>query len=292
MPYEFLTPTIPAVNDGNHDLLSSFLFPGHPSLAPFTPPPGTLSSLLSDCLSYLAGRPHLDQDIWYEAIANDTRRRLAFLDVKDGKPLTDIQWRTLRRWGSMFQRFNAFQAPMELLIKAAEPVEESGSTVPGLGGLYVAQAQLADLPQDLQAHLPLPKVLAELYAGEEGKKRAEADIYGSNLWMGTPPTFTPLHKDPNPNFFVQLRGQKVIKLLSPAKGQEVYARVHRRVAEEKGNDAVAINGAIRGEEMMQGLERAELEKAVWTEEGSEERIGEKVVLGPGDAVYIDRKSVV
>jgi hypothetical protein len=33
--------------------------------------------------------------------------------------------------------------------------------------------------------------------------------------IGHPPTYTPLHRDPNPNIFVQLAGEKVVRLLAP-----------------------------------------------------------------------------
>ena len=113
--------------------------------------------------------------------------------------------------------------------------------------LYIAQCSLSDLPPSLQADLPAPELVL---------KAGRGDIYDSSLWMGRPPTFTPLHKDPNPNLFVQLAGQKVIRLFSPEVGGLIFDAVQMKLGG-------AGNATFRGEEMMQGREREELEEVVW-----------------------------
>ncbi|KAJ4380491.1 hypothetical protein N0V86_003846 [Didymella sp. IMI 355093] len=135
--------------------------------------------------------------------------------------------------------------------------------------IYLAQHSLADLPTALQADLPTPALLTKLGRG---------DIYASSLWMGRPPTRTPLHRDPNPNLFVQLAGQKVVRLLSPEIGRGVYERAKLRA----GGGGRAN---LRGEEMMVGDEMQALEEAVWEaqDEGAE---GVEAQLCAGDGLYI------
>jgi hypothetical protein len=103
--------------------------------------------------------------------------------------------------------------------------------------------------------------------------------------MGRPPTFTPLHKDPNPNLFFQLAGQKVIRLFSSEVGRAIFDAVQARL----GGPG---NATFRGEEMMQGQEREELEEAVWGD-GSEglkawQVEGLEARLGMGEALFIPK----
>lgn len=93
--------------------------------------------------------------------------------------------------------------------------------------------------------------------------------------MGRPPTRTPLHRDPNPNLFVQLAGHKVVRLMRPEVGRGVYERIAR------GGRA-----NMRGEEMMSGTEMAGLEHAVWEDEGEGSVVGVEAELRSGDALYI------
>ncbi|PYH97568.1 JmjC domain protein [Aspergillus ellipticus CBS 707.79] len=169
--------------------------------------------------------------------------------------------------------FRQFHAPLSLFLKwirAAETLETQPTR------LYLAQCQLLDLPQKLRDDFPTPELVA--HAGK-------GDIYDTNIWIGYPPTYTPLHRDPNPNLFVQLAGRKVVRLLPPDDGQKVFGSVRRELGRSAGREAAAI----RGEEMMQGQERALLEQAVWDDTTS--------VLGPdgheahleaGDGLFIPR----
>lgn len=96
--------------------------------------------------------------------------------------------------------------------------------------------------------------------------------------MGRPPTRTPLHRDPNPNLFVQLAGQKVVRLLRPDVGRAVYERARLNVGG-------AGRANMRGEEMMAGAEMQALEGAVWDgEDGAAE--GFDAELSTGDGLYI------
>jgi len=138
--------------------------------------------------------------------------------------------------------------------------------------LYLAQHNLADLPEALREDVPTPEILKQLGKG---------DVYGSSLWMGRPPTRTPLHRDPNPNLFMQLCGKKLVRLFRPEVGKELYEKVRADV----GADGTAN---MRGEEMMQGKELEVMEDAVWqdTRGGYTNVKGQEILLKSGDALYI------
>ena len=167
------------------------------------------------------------------------------------------------------ETFERFEAPLSLLLA------HMGASEPQDTRLYLAQHSLADLPEALRADLPTPSTfLSHLNAG--------GDIYASSLWMGKPPTRTPLHRDPNPNLFVQLAGKKTIRLMRPEVGRQVYARVRQQIHGSSGG------ATMRGEEMMQGAEMEALETAVWggDEHGMDGVPGWEATLRSGDALYI------
>ncbi|KAI7602490.1 hypothetical protein KC343_g14832, partial [Hortaea werneckii] len=118
---------------------------------------------------------------------------------------------------------------------------------PPTANVYLAQASLSDLPKGLREDVPTPELV--LNAGK-------GDVYNSSIWLGLAPTYTPLHRDPNPNLFVQLAGRKTVRLYQPKVGHGIFAKVQERI----GGSA---NAAIRGEEMMQGAEKKALEEEVW-----------------------------
>ncbi|KAF1924473.1 Clavaminate synthase-like protein [Didymella exigua CBS 183.55] len=159
--------------------------------------------------------------------------------------------------------FERFEAPISLLL-----AHMSGPPTPNLH-MYLAQHSLADLPAVLQADLPTPALLTKLGRG---------DIYASSVWLGRPPTRTPLHRDPNPNLFVQLAGQKVIRLFRPEIGRALYERAKLRA----GGGGRAN---MRGEEMMVGDEMQALEEAVW--DSQDEAVeGVEAQLSVGDGLHI------
>ncbi|RAL05713.1 putative JmjC domain protein [Aspergillus ibericus CBS 121593] len=169
--------------------------------------------------------------------------------------------------------FRQFHAPLSLFldwIRTAETLETQSTR------LYLAQCQLLDLPQVLRDDFPTPELVA---------RAGKGDVYDTNVWIGYPPTYTPLHRDPNPNLFVQLAGQKVVRLLSPEDGQKIFGAVRRRLGRSGGREAAAI----RGEEMMQGQERAPLEQAVWDDATAVPGLeGYEACLEAGDGMFIPR----
>ncbi|KZL87804.1 hypothetical protein CI238_06913 [Colletotrichum incanum] len=162
-------------------------------------------------------------------------------------------------------RFSSFTAPLLLLLKAAEfnTMHEKK-----IKQLYIAQAQLPDLPPELQDDLPVPRIVREVGKG---------DVYNSSVWLGLEPTYTPLHRDPNPNLFCQLVGNKVIRLLPPSSGDRLYRKVQTQI-QQSGNSR------IRTVEMMEGRERIIMNTAVWGMEGPEDIVEAR--LSPGDALFI------
>ncbi|KAL6875215.1 cupin-like domain-containing protein [Trichoderma novae-zelandiae] len=172
------------------------------------------------------------------------------------------------------QQFFQLDAPLKLLAKALEFNKATRQKAHPPVQLYIAQSLLPDLPSALQDDVPTPEILSQVGRG---------DIYSSSIWLGTEPTYTPLHRDPNPNLFCQLCSSKVVRLLPPKTGHDVYNRVRMRL---RGSGS----SRIRSTEMMEGEERELLHGAVW-EDGMEEIRSadiQEVMLRAGDALFIPK----
>ncbi|KAJ5810953.1 hypothetical protein N7447_010469 [Penicillium robsamsonii] len=170
--------------------------------------------------------------------------------------------------------FRQFHAPLSLFLDWMRTAE----TTPQSTRLYLAQCQLLDLPPVLREDFPTPELVA---------RAGKGDVYDTNVWIGHPPTYTPLHRDPNPNLFVQLAGEKVVRLLAPADGQAVFGAVRRQLGKSGSREAAAF----RGEEMMQGRERALLDEMVWrtpVSAGSDAGVGFEAYLEAGDSLFIPK----
>ncbi len=149
------------------------------------------------------------------------------------------------------------------------------ATVDSSERLYLAQASFSRLPKALIEDLPTPEIVAKAGTG---------DIYDTNLWMGIAPTYTPLHRDPNPNLFVQLAGHKVVRLLPPDAGHGIFDRV--QIALGKSGSA-----AFRSEEMMKGEEKKMLEAEIWDDNLQMNEDGDKgyhVHLWGADGLFIPK----
>ena len=158
-------------------------------------------------------------------------------------------------------------APLALFldwVQQADPTNQAR--------FYLAQASLDDLPLQLREDVPTP---ARVMSAGRG------DVYATNIWIGLSPTYTPLHRDPNPNLFVQLVGSKRVRLLEPNVGQQVFASVRAALG-------TAVSENFRGEEMMKGAEKARLEKEIWGDgtDGGTVAGGYEVVLEGGDGLFI------
>jgi hypothetical protein len=160
--------------------------------------------------------------------------------------------------------FQQAQAPLEVLLHWMDQATDESSQ-----RLYLAQCQLADLPPSLRDAVPTPWIV---------QKAGKGDVYDANLWMGLAPTYTPLHRDPNPNLFLQLAGKKVVRLFRPDVGASIFAEVQ----ETLGRNA---SSTFRGEEMMQGAEKELLEREVWHHKYNRED-GFEAILDHGEALFI------
>ncbi|KAG5216693.1 JmjC domain [Trichophyton interdigitale] len=117
------------------------------------------------------------------------------------------------RDGVVFERAHR---PLSLFLQWTRSVQSTPAAEAQDGPrLYLAQCQLLDLPGSLREDFPTPS-----YVMQAGK----GDIYDTNIWVGLAPTYTPLHRDPNPNLFVQLAGSKHVRLLAPDVGRGVFAQ--------------------------------------------------------------------
>ncbi|KAB8243108.1 hypothetical protein BDV35DRAFT_364131 [Aspergillus flavus] len=172
--------------------------------------------------------------------------------------------------------FRQFHAPLSLFLEWMRTAEEQPQSI----RLYLAQCQLSDLPRTLRGDFATPELVSQAGNG---------DVYDTNVWIGYPPTYTPLHRDPNPNLFVQLAGRKVVRLIAPDDGQVLFASVRSQLG-RSGNREAAV---FRGSEMMQGRERTLLEKEVWDDgldTASSERkyVGYEAQLEAGDGMFIPK----
>ncbi|KAG9690399.1 Clavaminate synthase-like protein, partial [Aureobasidium melanogenum] len=140
--------------------------------------------------------------------------------------------------------------------------------------IYLAQASLSDLPSSLLEDLPTPELVS---------KAGKGDVYDTSIWLGQAPTYTPLHRDPNPNLFVQLAGKKQVRLFKPDLGNAIFHHVQASIGG-------AANATMRGAEMMEGAERAALEQAVWHPSSGAFWASEglQCELGPGDGLFIPK----
>ncbi|EEP80793.1 conserved hypothetical protein [Uncinocarpus reesii 1704] len=164
------------------------------------------------------------------------------------------------------ESFKRFHAPLSLFLDWTRSLGNSSTESPSGNAerpvapnvrLYLAQCQLLDLAAPLRDDFPVPSYVANAGRG---------DIYDTNVWIGIAPTYTPLHKDPNPNIFVQLAGTKHVRLLPPDAGLAIFSAVREQIGRSGG----AQNAAFRGEDMMRGLEKDLLDQAIWGPPGSKD----------------------
>ncbi|KAK6858250.1 Lysine-specific demethylase 8 [Apiospora arundinis] len=168
-------------------------------------------------------------------------------------------------------RFSQFTAPIGLLSKAIEFNAQQENSTMRYKRLYIAQMPINELTPELQLDLEAPQLLQS--------SATPCDVYNTSIWLGLEPTYTPWHRDPNPNFFMQLVGQKTLRLLPPSPGADVFKQVQNAIGSTN-------NSRIRGTEMMQGPERSALHDAVWGNDAPKEIC--EATLGPYDCLFIPK----
>ncbi|KAL6246906.1 hypothetical protein RBB50_006213 [Rhinocladiella similis] len=226
------------------------------------------------------------------------------------------------------ESFRRIEAPLKVLLTyLSNPTSPDKGPSAGTQqsehehSIYLAQCDLTSLPPSVADDIPIPLPListrsttgsnhpssscgTETGNGTEkgtakgtGKGVIKGDIYASSLWLGRPPTYTPLHRDPNPNLFIQLAGRKVLRLLPPDVGGAIFDDVQNRIRTPSSRHVQrqTSSATIRGDEMMAGPEKEALHDAVWAESGRDNRYshvirtyGLETALELGDALFIPK----
>lgn len=212
---------------------------------------------------------------WFTRPQNDGIEKAFNLTYLSGfkNTIVPLEFTRLKSASSLQEAKDSFQraeAPFQIFLEWTKY-----ATMKTPERLYLAQASFTNLPKALTEDLPTPEIVAKAGIG---------DIYDTNVWMGIAPTYTPLHRDPNPNLFVQLAGHKIVRMLPPDAGDMVFARVQNAL--RKSGSAT-----FRGEEMMQGEEKRMLESEVWDNipgmsDGTEE--GYEAHVWDGDGIFIPK----
>ncbi|KAI1338459.1 Clavaminate synthase-like protein [Xylariaceae sp. FL0016] len=165
--------------------------------------------------------------------------------------------------------FSQFDAPLSLFFRALRFNSTRTNSSDRIQQLYIAQSDINSLPDSLKSDISVPEIVQRVGKG---------DIYSSSIWLGLMPTYTPLHRDPNPNLFCQLIGQKTVRLMRPSLGSSLYSRVQKQLGSFGSS-------RFRGTEMMSGPERDLMHRAVWLDAPASCDLKE-ACLGPGDALFI------
>jgi hypothetical protein len=172
--------------------------------------------------------------------------------------------------------FDRFTAPMSLFRSWTTQPRNLNPTA-AAQQLYIAQTPLDSLPDSLRDDVPTPEAVSRLGRGH---------VYASSLWMGKAPTNTPLHRDPNPNFFVQLAGPKRFRLLTPEIGHLVVAHVKRKLSYTQNS------GNFMTQDMMSGDYRRAIDDIIWSPSPGQftsEEVqleGIDAQLRPGDGIIV------
>ena len=167
------------------------------------------------------------------------------------------------------QRFFQFNAPLSLLFKALHFNRSQSDAAHNPIQLYIAQSALSELPTELQNDLPIPELV---------QTAGKGDVYASSVWLGAEPTYTPLHRDPNPNLFYQLYNYKSVRLLPPPLGERLFLDVQVRLKRQ-------ASSRLRQVDMMESEEREALHDAVWESDSLPEE-ARQVEVRPGDGLFV------
>ena len=207
--------------------------------------------------------------------------RSSFWSEHDSVPVPLEVTTTKRTSQGDAEEFERIEAPLKLLLAHLSTPNPS-STHKDLS-IYLAQYDLSSLPRLLQADIPTPHLLHPSPSAS-----IKGDIYASSLWLGLSPTYTPLHRDPNPNFFVQLAGRKTIRLLPPEVGDALYHDLVTKLSSSASHIS-GFSNKIRGEEMMAGPQKKALHDAVWLDDGVYADLireyGVETTLEAGEALF-------
>lgn len=182
-------------------------------------------------------------------------------------PVERTVWDNTRGGSSHGQvkSFERFEAPLSYFLEWTKQKLANPDTFCPNESLYIAQCAISNLPPALEKDLPPPVYTyrSKYKANRPTYGRGDVTSAGSSIWMGIPPTETPLHADPNHNFLMQIAGRKRVRMIAPDQGAILLHYVKRLIAEEAGGNTDGLRLGMRGEEMMVGKERDRMTDFVW-----------------------------
>ena len=184
-------------------------------------------------------------------------------------------------WHETVTRFSSF---IDDFLIPSSASDSTGHDIQAGGVAYLAQHPLfAQLPA-LQEDFSVPSWIAD------------GELTRVNSWIGSRSTVSPLHYDSYENFFAQIAGYKVIKVLGESFGECVYPHAVSWTQQRswpsqvdsvqcKDNDEQKKEAARRTGTISQvDVECPDFER--FPEYRNAEANVQEVVLGPGDVMYI------
>lgn len=162
---------------------------------------------------------------------------------------------------------------LDAFIEGSIPsLTTSTSTLVG----YVAQQDLLSLSPTLSSHCP---PLPHTTAGPRGDR----EQWRTNTWIGPQGTFTPIHRDPYENLFVQVVGRKRFHLFPP--GPEPFLYLQKEGTQMNTStvptEACLLRGEGEGDEVRSN-------EFPLLEEAAKQQGAAHVEVEAGDALFLPR----
>ncbi|PWN23087.1 Clavaminate synthase-like protein [Microstroma glucosiphilum] len=149
------------------------------------------------------------------------------------------------------------------------------SADPDLIGYVAQQDLLADLPELAEACPVLPHT--------SSGPRGDREQWRRNVWIGPEGTFTPIHRDPYENLFVQVIGTKRVHLFPPSYGPNLYLSPST-TSQSNTSTIPTEDYLLESSDSDTAAQRAShfplLNEAMACQGAAH------TILGPGDALYI------
>ncbi|PWN30093.1 Clavaminate synthase-like protein [Jaminaea rosea] len=139
---------------------------------------------------------------------------------------------------------------------------------------YVAQQDLLALSPTLAKQCPS---LPHTTVGPRG----DQEQWRTNTWVGPRGTFTPIHRDPYENIFVQVVGKKRFHVFPPAAQPYLYL--------EKGGRQQNTSTVPTENYLLRGVDEGQRQKDFpLLNEAAKQAEAANVTLEPGDALFLPR----
>jgi lysine-specific demethylase 8 len=151
------------------------------------------------------------------------------------------------------------------------------SADPELIGYVAQQDLLSDLPKLAEACPALPHTSVG--------PRGDREQWRRNVWIGPEGTFTPIHRDPYENLFVQVVGTKRVHLFPPECGTKLYLSASTT---SQSNTSTIPTEDFLLEEHDPATSAQQASQFPLLGEAMSAQGAAHTVLGPGDALYIPK----